>query len=509
MFGLYEWTSYYILNRPVVKHLDLNWQATPAGLPVFKRVAEAIGLLIRQGRLAPGDTLPSSRSLASHLELHRNTILAAYDELIAQGYLEARAGRGTFVSSELKIDGSCPDGPSAPRTRVRLELGPAPTSYHPVHLGFDGIALLGGLADLRLVPATLLARAYRAALRNSKGSTLDYLGLRGHPRFITALGDYLRQTRGVSLVYDEMLVTRGSQQALHLAARSLVGKRRIIAVEKAGYPPAWEAFRLAGATLLPVAIDDDGLVVDELAALCAKHRIAAVYVTPHHQYPTTKMLSAARRLALLRLAEQENFVVVEDDYDHEFHFDKKPVLPLKNLDTRGVVLHVGTLSKVLAPGLRVGYAVGQPALIELMAQNRAYLDRQGDQTLELALAYLIEDGELLAHVRRMHRCYRVRRNSLFEALDAHLEPVFDYTRPAGGMAVWGKLNAPLRATEVVRRAQAQGVLIQAARPFFLDQRERPFLRLGFARAEAAEIEKAIQIIAKIVRGERRSRGRLQ
>jgi len=364
-------------------------------------------------------------------------------------------------------------------------------------LGFTGIPLLGGLADIRLVPAQLLARAYSAALRNSKGSTLDYLAVRGHPRFIDVFSEYLSATRGVSLARDEMLVTRGSQQALYLAARALVDKSGAIAVEAAGYPPAWEAFRLAGADLLPIPIDAEGIVVSELAKRCKKRRVLAVYVTPHHQFPTTCTLSATRRLALLDLAVREQFVIIEDDYDHEFHFDAKPVLPLKSLDSRGVVLHIGTLSKVLAPGLRIGYAVGQPKLIELMAQHRAYLDRQGDHTLELALAYLIEEGELLAHVRRMLRCYRARRSCLFEALDRYLGPNFVYTRPMGGIAVWGALHSTHTATELVRRAEAAGVLLQAARPYYFDQRERAYLRLGYARASEEEIVKAIKIIGQI------------
>lgn len=476
---------------------ELDWQASPPGLPVFKRVAEALAKCIRQGELNADDALPSSRDLARLLKLHRNTILAAYDELLAQGYIRTEPGRGTFVSADVTPHihkrSTTESLPLLP-----LKLAPPPRLYRPVHLGFKGIPLLGGLADIRLVPAQLLARAYAAALRNSKGSTLDYLAVRGHPRFLDAFAKYLSDTRGIDLLRDEMLVTRGSQQALYLAARALVCKNRLIAVEAAGYPPAWEAFRLAGAGLLPIPIDAEGLIVSELAKRCKKHRIAAVYVTPHHQYPTTCTLSAARRLALLELAVREQFVVIEDDYDHEFHFDAQPVLPLKALDKRGVVLHIGTLSKVLAPGLRVGYAVGQSHLIELMSQHRAYLDRQGDHTLELALAYLIEDGELLAHVRRILRSYRARRACLFEALDRSLGPHFVYARPPGGIAVWGAVRSPYSATDLVQRAAAAGVLMQAAKPFYFDQRERSFLRLGYARASEEEIIKAIKIVGQII-----------
>jgi GntR family transcriptional regulator/MocR family aminotransferase len=197
-------------------------------------------------------------------------------------------------------------------------------------------------------------------------------------------------------------------------------------------------------------------------------------------------------MELLELSKKKNFVIIEDDYDHEFHFDARPVLPLKTRDRAGTVLHIGTLSKILAPGLRIGYAVGQQALIERMAQNRLYIDRQGDQTLELALAYLIEDGELGAHVRRMHRSYRQRRLALFEALGRHLNCELSYERPAGGLAVWARVRGRQSAAGWAERAQSLGVVVQPARLFFMDGRDHPFLRLGYARLAEAEISEAVK-----------------
>lgn len=470
---------------------ELNWENSPSGLPMFKRIAEAIAVLIRNGQLAPGQQLPSSRKLALLLNVHRNTILASYDELLTQGYLQAQKGRGTYVNDDLQVPEQHASQVSMTR-QVRLRLGAAPRPHHPLNFAANALPLLGGLPDLRLVPTEALARAYRAALKNEKGATLEYRGLLGHPRFIAAFSNYLRQTRGVRVAADEMCVTRGSQQALHLAARALCRPGCVIAVERAGYPPAWEAFRLAGCSLVPVNIDEQGLVVDDLAAACRHHEVAAVYVTPHHQYPTTATLSAGRRLELLALAKKKRFVVIEDDYDHEFHFDTRPILPLKSLDEHGVVLHIGTLSKVFAPGLRLGYAVGQKSLIDLMAQNRAYIDRQGDATLELALSYLIEDGELGAHMRRMFRAYRTRRLALFAAIENQLGRQLSFVRPAGGLAVWTHIRAQVSAVEWARSARDHGVIVQPAQSFFLDGRDRPYFRLGYARLLETEISEAIK-----------------
>lgn len=470
--------------------LQLDWQASPAGLPLFQRIAEAITRDVRRGRLRAGEKLPSSRALALMLSVHRNTVLAAYEELRAQGYLETEKARGTFISEEIPAAGSkkVRRGGGTP---VKLKLAPLPAKVRYREMSSSALPLMGGLPDIRTLPTAALSRAYRSALREMP-TTLDYQGVYGQPRFIKNFSLHLAELRGVVAGEGQMLVTRGSQQALHLAALALNRPGAVIAVEHVGYPPAWESFRVAGACLRPVRVDKNGLVVADLERLCEQEDVAAVYVTPHHQYPTTVTMSAGRRMALLELAQRRGFVIIEDDYDHEFHFEARPVLPLAHADERGVVLHVGTLSKVLAPGLRLGYAVGPEPLIEAMARFRCYLDRQGDHVSELALAYLIEDGELGAHIRRMHRRYEERREALFDALDRELGGVLGYQRPSGGLAVWGRVQSGTSVEKWVRRAEARDVLVQAAGDFFFDKRSRAFLRLGYARLDPEEIREAVR-----------------
>ncbi len=470
--------------------LELDFEASPAGLPVFKKISESLVREIRRGRLRAGARLPSSRKLADSLSVHRNTVLAAYAELEAQGYIKTAPARGTFVATDLPQISEQRSAGSKKGKRARLRLAPPAAPYTSFELPDGMYALLGGLPDLRQVPMAALARGYRSALRH-KPSTLDYQHVYGQPRFLKVFSQFLAETRGVVSEEGEMLVTRGSQQALHLAARALVRPGSVIAIERAGYPPAWEGFRMAGAELAPVRTDKEGLVVEELARLCNERDVAAVYVTPHHQYPTTVTMSGPRRMALLKLAEQKRFVIIEDDYDHEYHFESRPVLPLASQDVAGVVLHIGTLSKVFAPGLRIGYAIGQAKLIDSMARARAYMDRQGDHVTELALAYLIEDGEFQAHIRRMHRAYEGRRQALFEGLSQHL-PDIRFDRPSGGLAVWARLPSKMSAVRLMQRARCEGVLVQAAERFFIDKRDRPYMRLGFARHTEEEIHEAVR-----------------
>jgi GntR family transcriptional regulator/MocR family aminotransferase len=291
------------------------------------------------------------------------------------------------------------------------------------------------------------------------------------------------------------MVTRGSQLALDLVARTLLQPGDVVAVEALGYRPAWSALQAAGARLQPVPVDERGIDVDALEALAQKQRLRAVYVTPHHQYPTTAMLDAARRLRLLELARARKIAVIEDDYDFEFHYEGRPVLPLAAADRHAVVVYIGTLSKILAPSLRLGFIVAPPTLIERLAEVRLTIDRQGDQVVECAVAELIEDGELQRHVRRMRRIYQGRRDALVARLHKRLGGALSFTVPAGGMALWAQADEGIDVEAWAARALKRGVLFNSAARFAFDGKPRPALRLGFAALSEAELDEGVRRIA--------------
>ena len=362
--------------------------------------------------------------------------------------------------------------------------------------------LTGGVPDLRLVPRTALARAYRRALSEVKPrglSTLDYGDAQGHPRLREALGAMLAALRGLAAPKESVLVTRGSQMALDLVARALLAPGDVVAIESLGYRPAWAAFRAAGARLAPLPVDEHGLDVDALAELCARERVRAVYVTPHHQYPTTAVLSAGRRLALLELARARRIAVIEDDYDHEFHYEGRPVLPLASADPAGVVVYLGTLSKILAPGLRLGFVVAPAPLLEKLAAIRTFIDRQGDHTLERAVAELLSDGELQRHARRARRAYLARRDALIEALRDHLGDALTFDPPVGGMAIWARAAPGIDVDAWAERALARKVAFSTAKRFAFDGRKRGFVRLGFAALDEKELREAVRRMASTLR----------
>jgi GntR family transcriptional regulator/MocR family aminotransferase len=281
--------------------------------------------------------------------------------------------------------------------------------------------------------------------------------------------------------------------ALDLVARVLLGRGDAVAVEALGYRPAWDALAAYGAKLVPVPVDAQGLDVDALARLARRRKLRAVYVTPHHQYPTTATLGAARRLALLELARAHRFAILEDDYDHELNYDGRPILPLAARDEAGTVVYVGTLSKVLAPGLRVGYVVAPRKVQDSLVRARLRLDRQGDLVLERALASLFEEGEIERHALRMRRTYRARRDAFVALLRDQLGDRLSFTVPLGGMALWAEAFG-IDVDAWAARARKRRVVLQTGRHFTFDGARLSCLRLGFAALDEDELARAVHIL---------------
>lgn len=473
--------------------------------PIFLRIARGVMSDIRRGRLSPGQQLRSSREWAKELGVSRNTVLAALAELEAQGWLTTTSTRGTFVSDEL------PEELAGAATRGLAELGlslpPEPDFFtsRPFSLLPSVLHFSAGTPDPRLVPTELLARTWRRVVRRGGQRLLEYGDPGGHPALRRALAQMLAEVRGVPATAEQVVVTRGSQMALDLLARAVLRPGETVAVEALGYRPAWEALRLAGARLLPLPVDREGLDVEALARALKRRRVRAVYVTPHHQYPTTVTMSAARRLRLLTLARQHGVLVIEDDYDHEFHYEGRPVLPLASGDDAGVVASIGTLSKVLAPGLRLGFVVAPTALADRLVRLRAVMDRQGDHPMEAAVAELIEEGELQRHVRKMRAVYLARRDFLDRQLTAKLADVLAWEVPHGGISVWARVKPALDVARWAQAALARGVSVQPGARYTFDGREPGALRLVFARFNEAELARAVDALVSSLVGVGRAR----
>lgn len=457
----------------------------------------SIGIIeeIRLGRLVPGQVLPGTRSFAKELGVHRNTLVASFEELIAQGWLETTPASHTRVAETLPMTKGTSRGPERRRAGFDIETWQnSARSFEAVdHPALDFTA---GLPDPRLFPAELLARAYRRALRRSGSRLLDFGNPAGSDRLRNGIAKQLREERGVPARSEDLLLTRGSQFALHLLSLVLLKPGDTVAVESPGYPSAREAFQLVGASLLPIPVDQDGIVVETLERKLATAPVRALYLTPQFQDPTTVTLSASRRLALLALARKHRIAIIEADYDYEFCYEGNPALPMVSSDPHGHVIYVGTLTKAVAPGLRMGFVLGPPALNASMVALRGQIDRQGDHVLEHAVAELLEDGELARHSAKARREFLMRRDHLASLLQRHLGEALDFESPRGGLALWARAHASIDVEAWANAARKSGARVFTGRQYSPSRRSLPYLRLGFGHLDRGELEQGVQIMAK-------------
>ena len=431
---------------------------------------------IRSGRLAPGVLLPSTRALAADLGVTRGVIVAAYDQLVAEGYLVSRAGSGTVVNATVK-------NPTVSRRR--------PGADTEVVVDFRP-----GLPDLDLFPRGVWLRATRSALQTLPEGDLGYADPRGLPQLREAVADYVGRVRGVSTDGDHVVVCNGFGHGLSLVVRALHDTgREVFAVEDPGHPGPRAEIEWLGARCRGVDVDAEGMVVDQLVGSPAR----AVVVTPAHQFPTGAVLSAPRRTALAEWARDVDGYIVEDDYDAEYRYDRHPVGALQGVAPDRVI-YSGTLSKSLAPGLRLGWLVLPEPLLEPIAAGRQLTDYATSSLVQAAGARFLANGDLDRHLRRTRRVYRRRRDALIAALARWIPDA----RPSGvaaGLHVLVTLPDLYDESEIVARAHAAGVGVYPLSPFRMNGRphEPPAVVLGYGTLGPAQLERGVRLLAEALR----------
>ncbi|MEU1601511.1 PLP-dependent aminotransferase family protein [Streptomyces sp. NPDC005708] len=433
-------------NRGIDLHLDLG-----SGRGVRTRLEQALRQAVRDGRLPPGAQLPSSRVLAQDLGVARNTVADAYDQLVAEGWLTARQGSGTRVARETFAEPSH----SMPAPAVSTSAGLA-ESGHGQNCPYD---LRPGSPDLSSFPLDVWLTASRRALTAAPREAFGYTDPRGRLELREALAEYLARVRGVRTTPELIVVCSGFVQAIGLLGRALYGiGRRQIAVEALGLPDPPTILRNAGLETVRLSLDADGARVDQLTGE------DAVLLTPSHQFPTGAAMPPARRTASVAWAREHGAVIVEDDYDGEFRYDRQPVGAIQGLAPHHVA-YAGTTSKSLAPGLRLGWLVLPPHLLEPVVREKQLADRHSPVLDQLTLAELITSGGYDRHVRRMRARYRRRRDQLVTAAVQHAPHVRVSGIAAGLHAVLElPADGPSEA-ELVTRAQQQGLALAGMASF--------------------------------------------
>ncbi len=462
---------------------ELNLTLVDSDEPKYLRLAEAIRRAIEAGQLQPGELLPSTRQLADRHDAHRHTVMNALAELVAEGWLESEPGRGYRVVAGL------------PRY-FNAENPPVGTSV-PVEQ--PRYAFPSGQPDLRLFPTDEYYAILREVLRDSDPlALLGYDDPSGCSDLILQLAHYLRRLRDISS--PEIVITNGSQEGLFLIAKLLVRPGDTVAVEEIGYSPGWDALKLAGGKLVGIPVDRQGLVPEALETLARTTRVAAVYVTPLHQYPSTVTMPLERRRDLYQVAHRYGIPILEDDYDHEFHYRSRPLAPLRSRDPEGLVYYTSTFSKVVYPSARLGFVVLPPGQGARCAELKRITTRQSNTLVQLAQARWMEGGGFERHLRRMRRAYQLRLSCMAGALERGRQELglpLSFELPDGGMSMW--VDFGVDSAELVRRAQASGVAVRPGSSYRLDEGASTYLRLGFASSEPDEIEKGIDILCRQAR----------
>lgn len=490
-----------MLPYKTIIHLDRESRS-----PLYLQITNQFIKKISSGIIASGLKLPGSRKLSELLEVNRRTVSTAYEELEAQGWIDIKPNQGCFVSSKIPV--------TKPQAFSRIS-----PSNRGIELGFDlhdkmdflphyqlpdlkGIkyVLDDGFPDVRLAPLKELARNIGSVLNGRSGAKLMTYSqdFNGDLSLRKELIKYLAETRSINISLDNLMLVRGSLMAFSTIFQVLLKPKDKVIMGNLSFNVANQIVKIAGGEVVRVPLDKDGIDVDAIEKICEKEAIRAVYILPHHHHPTTVSLSAERRMKLLMLAEKHRFAIIEDDYDYDFHYSSSPILPMASTDHVGVVTYVGTFSKTIAPGLRMGFIVAPAAFIRELSRLSRFMDCHGNTALERAISQLFRDGEVRRHLKKSLKIYHQRRDHFCQLLKTELGDFVNFDVPEGGLAVWVRFDKNLPLPEIRRQAKKKGLLMPAGKAYNLTPQNPNAIRMGFAALNEREQVEVIGILKEVV-----------
>lgn len=487
------------------KHSQLEtvktWLSHPAHqvLPLHARIQRAIRQLILDGALSSGKPLPASRTLAKSLGVSRDTIETAYSQLHAEGFIERRVGSGSFIAEMTAF---------SPIRRAQQSSGVL--HNQAAKLSKRGAAMFGsggvreqlfpkpfapGVPETRNFPLALWERLERQVLKETGTRALLHGEPQGAEPLRKAIADYVNLERGARATADRVLVLTSSQQALTLCATMLLDPDERIFIEDPAYHGARKAFDAAGLEAIPIPVDSQGMCVDQL--FNEPRAAKAVFLTPSHQFPTGATLSLERRLSLIQWAEKHQSWIIEDDYDSEFHYAGKPTACVQGLDPHDRTIYIGTFTKSLFPGLRIGYVVLPPQLVQPMTVARTLLDGHTASIAQLTLARFMEGGHFGAYVRMMRSMYAARLEILTRLINTHLSAFIEPRVPNGGLQMPCLLICGLSEQLVIDAARRVGIELLSLSALHADGDGKTGFLMGFAAYTPTEMEIAVTKLATI------------
>jgi len=430
---------------------------------IYTQIAEQIITLITNGVLKSNDILPSSREMAANLQVSRKSVVKALDILVIDGWLISVERVGIFVRDNI--------------SRNLEKATPIINEYDETHSRSIRLNINDGIPDSSIAPIIELSRAYRQYFnRAARWNILGYQNPKGENKFREEVSNMLNGNRGLQTTSAEICITRGSQMALFLTANAVLDRGDTIIIENPCYKKAEKTFINAGINVIYADVDREGVNVYQIEKILKKRTIKAIYITPQHQYPTTVTLSVERRLKLLELAIAYNLYIVEDDYDCDFHFADRIIMPLSRLLPKGNYIYIGSFSKIIAPSVRVGFIAADSNIINKIGDYRSVIDVQGDSVMEQAILELIKSGEIKRHIKRSLKHYRIKRDHFVKILDAELSNDIEYSIPNGGLAFWIQFKEELDKITLEKHFAKHGISVA----IMCDSKKRIGIRVGYA-----------------------------
>jgi GntR family transcriptional regulator/MocR family aminotransferase len=475
-----------------------------ASKPLHRQIYDGFLLAIVDGNIRPGQRVPSSRTLGLELGISRIPVLNAYAQLLAEGYFESRKGAGTFVSEALPESLTVCEEKTPPP--VEEGAGPRPVARRALLLTkFARPPWVGGWGAFSVHQPAFDRFPFpiwsNLIAKHSKGPSLSAIhntDPRGSESCREAICNYLRTARAVRCDPSQVMVVAGSQQALEISARVLLGNASAVWIEEPGYRLARSVFAGAGCRLVPVPVDEDGMIVSAGIKQCSKAR--AAYVTPSHQYPLGSTMSASRRMQLLNWAQSSGSWIIEDDYDSEYRFESMPIASLQGLDRNARVIYVGTFSKVLFPSLRLGYMVIPPDLVDHFIAVRTAMDIFPPYLHQEVITDFMREGHFARHIRRMRLLYSERRTALVENLRDQFGSCLEVHGSQAGMHLAVTLPKGLSDQEIATRAARKGLWLWPLSPSYVSEVPRQGFILGFGNTAVEDMRHAVsQLRAEVPR----------
>ncbi len=465
--------------------------------PVYLQIANQLIGAIAKGQLMPGIKLLGSRSLSALLEVHRNTITAAYQELYGQGWIDILANRGAFVASVLPIVNKNETLTRSYSTQSGFEFASSILLDNPFERTSCTYILNDGTPDIRLTQMEDFSKIYSASMkRKSNRSKMDYYNHEGSEYFKEQMTVYLQGSRGLQIGTKNLLITRSIEMSLFIISEILLRTGDHVVVGDLSYFSANMIFQKSGSKICTVPVEGDGLDIDALERLCQTQSIRMVYISAQHHYPSTVSLSVQKRMKLLQLARKHRLIIVEEDHDYDFQFDNKPLLPLASNDQHGLVIYVGSFGKSLAPGFRTGFIVAPEDLMVEMRKYLGIIDRQGDVLMEHALGEMIEEGVIHRHLKKSLKVYRERRDHMAFLLSSELGHLIDFEIPTGGLAYWVKWKNRTNLLRLSQQARKNNLFIP--RTLLYEHKRINAMRIGFGNLNLQEMEIVIGILKKSI-----------